>query len=214
LHVGTNLAPDKQLESLRLPKKHWQANVLSTTPPAPLSDSRNQVRLVDFLTNEAARSQTHHMKLFRLPLLLVGSLLLAACSNFLDLGSDDKEPAPGGGGTPVEKPGAAAPGDGKPAAKPKVACGTIAPGVTELFRASGNEIFNIMWMASDGAHLYLAGSAPLDSPTGPITTPDPANKMKTASVLRVPASGGAREVIDFEHGRVSRGVTFDADNIY
>jgi hypothetical protein len=49
---------------------------------------------------------------------------------------------------------------------------------------------------------------------GPKAVPDPNDPMKTATLVRVPVSGGAREVIDFEHGEVSRSVVLDADNIY
>jgi hypothetical protein len=134
---------------------------------------------------------------------------LVACSGFLDLGgngSSDEEKTPEG--SPTQTPGNGDPTD----VKPKVDCGNIPAGATEVYRAPSSDAFNVMDLVSDGKHLYLAGSVSQSSETP--AAPDPANPMKTASILRVPVTGGPREVIEFEHGNVSRGVVVDNENIY
>jgi hypothetical protein len=144
------------------------------------------------------------------------SFLLAAlspvavgCSGLLDLGGDgDQAPAPAG-----EKP---AQGNGADPSDPKtstVDCGSIPTAPVEIFRSPGSETFNVMRIASDGTHVYLAGHMPM-SASGPSPVPDPNDPMKTATLVRVPVGGGAREVVDFEHGQVSRGVALDASHVY
>ncbi len=141
-------------------------------------------------------------------LLLLFVPTVAACSGFLDLGgngssSDDKQPE---GATPSTPGGESAP------SKPKADCSGVPEGEIEIYRSKGSEAFNVMDLQSDGKHVYLAGSVSQATTDTPV--PDPANPMKTASVIRVPVAGGEREVIEFEHGFVSRGVVLDDENIY
>lgn len=135
---------------------------------------------------------------------------LCACSNFLDLGG-------GGAAGEPPSPNTAEGDDGEPApggkAAPKPDCGQLGADPVEIFRSPGNENFNVMGLATDGTHVYLAGHMPI-APNGPQVTPDPSNPMKTATLVRVPVAGGSREVIAFEHGQVSRGVVLDTNNIY
>jgi hypothetical protein len=138
-----------------------------------------------------------------LVVILAGSAV--ACSSFLDVGGGE-EPAPTRPAPPPPAEEVAPP----PAAQ---GCGTIAPTPVAIFRSPSTERFRAWHGASDGTHLYLAGSV-VHLPDGIAPPPDPSHPMETASVVRVPVTGGAREIVDYEHITYGDAIALDGDNVY
>jgi len=85
-------------------------------------------------------------------------------------------------------------------------------GVTLIFEPTRDRPFNVMYLASDGTHLYAAGYTEVTE-NGNRPAVDATDPMKTATLVRVPVRGGTPEVVDYEHGEVAFEVAFDGDNV-